>query len=162
MCVVSQSCLCRWQVLVYVYCASRIPVQLKYTQCSIMLHLIDICFLPCICLWRIAQIQTCLHVVVGPGFVLTTAAYMRSNASHPSSAWSALACQIDSSMACRMCRVEPQLFYWFVVKPCCVEMCGILLVMYRSSVLLVCLLSLIEVIIIIIVVVVVSSNYLFP
>ena len=36
-----------------------------------VLHLIDIFFLPYICLWQIKQIQTCLHIVVGPGLVLT-------------------------------------------------------------------------------------------
>ena len=48
--VVSLDCLCGWQVQVSVYCARRIPAHLWCTQCSIMLHLIDICFLPCICL----------------------------------------------------------------------------------------------------------------
>ena len=33
---------------------------IRFTQCSILLHLIDICFLPCICLWQISKIQTCL------------------------------------------------------------------------------------------------------
>ena len=41
-----------------------------WTQCSIILHLIDICFLPCICLWQILQIQTCVCVVVGTVFVV--------------------------------------------------------------------------------------------
>ena len=57
--------LCRWQVQVSVYCAWRIPAHLRCTQCSIMLHLIDICFLTCICLWQISQIQTFLFKVVG-------------------------------------------------------------------------------------------------
>ena len=39
----------------------------RCTQCSILLHLMDNCFLPCVCLWQISQIQTCLCVVVGPG-----------------------------------------------------------------------------------------------
>ena len=69
--VVSLDYLCRWQVQVSVYCARRIPVHLRYTQCSILLHFIDICFLTCICLWQILQIQTCLRVVVGPGLVST-------------------------------------------------------------------------------------------
>ena len=30
---------------------------LRCTQCSIVFHLIDICFLTCICLWQISQIQ---------------------------------------------------------------------------------------------------------
>ena len=33
-------------------------MHLRYTQCSILLHLIDICFLTYICLWQISQIQT--------------------------------------------------------------------------------------------------------
>ena len=49
--VVNPDYLCRWQVHVSVYCAGRLPAHLRYTQCSILLHLIDICFLPCICLW---------------------------------------------------------------------------------------------------------------
>ena len=61
--------MCRWQVQVSVYCAWRMPAHLRCTQCSIMLHLIDICFLPCICLWQISQFQICLCVVVGPIFV---------------------------------------------------------------------------------------------
>ena len=62
--VVSLDSLCRWHVQVSVYCARRIHAHLRYTQCSILLHLIDICFLPCICLWQISPIQTCLCVVV--------------------------------------------------------------------------------------------------
>ena len=45
---VSLDSLCRWQVQVSVYCAWRI--HLRCTQCSILLHLMDICFLACICL----------------------------------------------------------------------------------------------------------------
>ena len=56
-CVISLDYLCRWQVQVSVYCASRIPAHLRFAQCSILLHLIDICFIPCICLWQISQIQ---------------------------------------------------------------------------------------------------------
>ena len=73
--------LCGWHVQVSVYCARRIPAHLMCTQCSILLILIDICFLTCICLWQISQIQTCLRVVVGPGLVLTSPAFMRSSAS---------------------------------------------------------------------------------
>ena len=32
--------------------------------------------------WQISQIQTCLHMVVGPGLVLTSPAFTRSIASH--------------------------------------------------------------------------------
>ena len=47
-CVVSLDSLCRWQVQVFVYCVRRISAHLTCTQCSILLHLINICFLPCI------------------------------------------------------------------------------------------------------------------
>ena len=53
------------------YCAWRIPAPLRCTQCSILLHLMDICSLTCICLWQISQIQTCLFKVVGPGLDIT-------------------------------------------------------------------------------------------
>ena len=77
--VVSLDYLCRWQVKVFVYCVSRIPAHLRYIQCSILLHLMEICLLMCICLWHISQIQTCLYVFVGPGIVSTSPAFMRSN-----------------------------------------------------------------------------------
>ena len=41
-----------------------VVVHLRCTQCSILLHLMDICFLTCICLWQISQIQTFLFKVV--------------------------------------------------------------------------------------------------
>ena len=75
--------LCRWQVQVSVYCACRISAHLRCTQCSILLHLMDICFLTCICLWQISQIQTFLFKVVGPGLVSTSPAFVRNSASHP-------------------------------------------------------------------------------
>ena len=75
--------LCRWQVHVSIYCVRRIPAPFRRIQCSILLHHIYICFLPCICLWHISQIQTYLRVVVRPGFVSTSPAFMRSSASHP-------------------------------------------------------------------------------
>ena len=43
----------------------------------------DICFLTCICLWQISQIQSRLFNVVRPGLVLTSPAFVRSSASHP-------------------------------------------------------------------------------
>ena len=79
-------CLCcemRCPDICVLHCARRIPAHLWCTQCSILLHLIDICFLTCICMWQISQIQTLLGVVVGPGFVSTSPAFMRSSASHP-------------------------------------------------------------------------------
>ena len=78
--VMSLDSLCRWQVQVSVYCDRWIPAHLRCTQCSIPLHLTDIC---CICLWQISQIRTCLRVVVGSGLVSTSPAFMRSSASHP-------------------------------------------------------------------------------
>ena len=47
-CVVSLDYLCLWQVQVSVYFARRIPAHLRCTQCSILLHRIDSCFLTCI------------------------------------------------------------------------------------------------------------------
>ena len=75
--------LCRWQVQVSVYCAWRIPAHLRCTQCSILLHLMDICFLACIYLWHISQIQTFLFKVVGPGLVSTSPDFVSSSTSHP-------------------------------------------------------------------------------
>ena len=72
------SCMSR----VYVYCARRIPAHLRCTQCSVMLNIIDICFLPYICLWQISQIQTCLRVIVRPGILSTSPVFMRNSASH--------------------------------------------------------------------------------
>ena len=66
-----------------IYCARWIPAHFRCTQCSILLHHIDICFLTCICLWQISQIQTCLRMIVGPELVSTSAAFMRSIVSHP-------------------------------------------------------------------------------
>ena len=71
-CDVSLDYLCRWQVQVSVYCARR---------CSILLHLIDICFLTGTFLWHISNMQTCLRVVVGPGLVSTSPDFMRSSSS---------------------------------------------------------------------------------
>ena len=82
MCVVNVDYLCRWQVQLYVYCARRIPAHLRYTQCLILLHLINICFLSCICLWRISQIETCFGVVVRLGLVATSPTFLRSSANH--------------------------------------------------------------------------------
>ena len=66
------------------YCAWRIPAHLRCTQCSILLHLMDICFLTGICLLQISQIQTRLFEVVEPGLVSTSPAFVRNSASHPS------------------------------------------------------------------------------
>ena len=122
--------LCRWQVQVSVYCAWRIPAHLRCTQCSILLHLMDICFLTCICLWQISQIQTFLFRVVGPGLVSTSPAFVSNSASPPAGPHGRHAqktvnhapiagagrfdticttalVRCDSSTACRLCRLEP-------------------------------------------------------
>ena len=65
------------------YCAWRIPAHLRCTQCSILLHHMDICFLTCICLWQISQIQTFLFKVVGPGLVSTSPAFVSSGSAGP-------------------------------------------------------------------------------
>ena len=70
----------RWQVYVSLFCAWRIPAHLRCTQCSILLHLMDICFLTCICLEQISQIQTRLFNVVGPRLVSTSPNFVRSSA----------------------------------------------------------------------------------
>ena len=65
------------------YCVWRILAHLRCTQCSILLHLMDICFLTCICLWQISQIQTFLFKVVGPGLVSTSSTFVSSSTSYP-------------------------------------------------------------------------------
>ena len=90
-CYVCVCCEFGWQVQVSVYCARRIPAHLRCTQCSILVHLIDICILICICLWQILQIQTCLSVVVGHGLVSTSPAFMRSIAIYPAGPYGRLA-----------------------------------------------------------------------
>ena len=53
--------LCRWQVSVPVFCVRLMHAHPRCTQCLILLHHIDICFLRCICLWQISKkIKTCL------------------------------------------------------------------------------------------------------
>ena len=137
----SLNSLCRWQVQVSVYCAWRIPAHLRCTQCSILLHLMDICFLTCICLWQISQIQTRSFKVVGPGLVSTSPAFVSSSASHPAGPHgrhtqkrvnrapiagggkvrhncTAACVRCDSSTACRLCRLEPvQLLRWLHQNP---------------------------------------------
>ena len=136
-CVVSLDYLCIWQVQVSVNGARRIHAHLRCTQCSILLHLIDICFLTCISLWQISQIQTCLRVVVGPGLVSTSLAFMSSIASHLAGPRGRLAQKTvigppllgstqfakglpdrcDSSTACMLCRLEPTISNYKKIYP---------------------------------------------
>ena len=116
--------LCRWQVQVFVYCAWRIPAHLRCTQCSILLHLMDICFLTCICLWQISQIQTRLFKFVVPGLVSTSPAFVSSGSAWPAcpktlnratiagaerfdTICTAVCIRSDISTACMLCRLEP-------------------------------------------------------
>ena len=107
------------------YCAWRIPAHLRCTPCSILLHLMDICFMTCICLWQISQIQSCLFKVVGPGLVSTSPAFCEQQR-QPSSGSACPVCpkngksiphrgggkirhNLDScvsSTTCRLCRFE--------------------------------------------------------
>ena len=112
-------CMCAMRVrILCVDCRSRymyivLGGYLRCTQCSILLNLMDICFLTCICLWQISQIQTSLCDVVGPGFVSTTPAFIWSSASHPVGPHCRLAqkrfIRSDSSTACRLCGFKPTL-----------------------------------------------------
>ena len=121
--------LCSWQDQVSVYCDWRIPAHLRCTQFSILLHLMDICFLTCICLWQISQIQTSLFNIVGPGLVSTSPDFVSSSASPPAgphgrhaqktvnrapllgagrfdTICTAVCVRCDSSTACRLCCLE--------------------------------------------------------
>ena len=97
-----------------VYCARRIPAHLMCTQCSILLHHIDIGFLQCICLWQISQIQTCLCVVVGPRFVSTAPAFMRSTPAIQRVRRTGLPQNSDSSYHCWGQEVSTQFAQKFV------------------------------------------------
>ena len=68
--------LCRCQVQVCVLC-------LADTCVFNPVHLMDICFLTCICLWQISRILTRLFNVVGPRLLSTSPAMERSSTSHP-------------------------------------------------------------------------------
>ena len=61
--------LCRWQVQVFVYCASRISAHLRCTQCWVLLHLINVCFIVC------HRHHKSRCVLVGPGLISTSAAF---------------------------------------------------------------------------------------
>ena len=87
-----------------------IPAHFRCTQCSILLHLIDICFLPFICLW-----ETCLRVVVEPGCVSTSPAFMRSSASHPAGPHCRLAQNGKSGPHCWWHEVSTQFAQQFAI-----------------------------------------------
>ena len=135
----SPDSLCRLPVHVSVYCGWRIPAHVRCTLCSILLHLMYICFLHCICLWQVLQIRTCLCVVVGPGCVSTPPDFMRSSASHPAGSqgrlaqttvnrapiaecfdaiFTAVCIRCDNSTTCRLCHLEPRSLPYFRVVRC--------------------------------------------
>ena len=129
--------LCRWQVQVSVYCAWWIPAHLRCTQCSILLHLMDICFLTCICLWQISKIQTLLFKMVGTGLVSTSSGFVRSStiqmagmpqkwligppllgAGRFDTICTAVYVCCDSYATCRLCRLEPSHISGLLHCPC--------------------------------------------
>ena len=134
--LVSQDSLCRWQVLVSVYCAWWIPAHLR---CIIMLHLMDIYFLTCIYLQQILQIQTLIVCCCQTWISLDITNFCEQHR-QPSSgcAWPACPkktvnlapigvvgfdtiCTIvydrsDSSTACRLCCLEP-VFFCCIIEP---------------------------------------------
>ena len=80
-------------------------------------------------LGRYRKIQTCLCVVVGPGFVSTSPDCMRSNAGHADQScqitvnreggfdtiYTAVCNCCDSSTACRLCRLAPIFSHYFIL-----------------------------------------------
>ena len=127
--------LCRWQVQIAVYFAWRIPAHLRCTQCSNMLHFMDICFQTYICLWQISQIQTRLFNVVGPGLISTSLAFVSSSASHPlleagrfDTICTAVFVCSDSSTACILCRLEPGVFAILLLSIFCIMLSNNLII----------------------------------
>ena len=98
----------------YLYIVLEGFLRILGTPTSILLHLINICFLPCICLWQMSKIQTCLCVVVGTGFVSTSPAFIRSSASHLAGSHGQLAKKCKSGPHCRGREVSPQFAQQFV------------------------------------------------
>ena len=116
---------------VSLYCAWRIPVHLRCTQCSILLHLMDICLLLCICLWHISQIQTCFvwlsdldlsrhHPLLrgaAPFIQRVRMAGLLKNSKSGPNFWgaggfdtilTAVCNRCDSFTTCRLCRLGPR------------------------------------------------------
>ena len=101
------SLVARDNIYIYIYMAQVC----FYVCCSY-------CFLPCICLWQISQIQTCLCVVIGPGFVSTSPAFIRL-AKNPVNRTPISGGRVfyticttvynrrDSSTVCMLCCLEP-------------------------------------------------------
>ena len=83
-CVNCESGFCIWQVQVSVYCACRIPAHLRYTQCSTMLYIMDICFLTCICFIADIANPDSFFEVVGLGLVVVCHGQVRRQVSQGS------------------------------------------------------------------------------
>ena len=95
LCVVGLDYSWRWQVQVSVYCARRIPVLLRCIQCSILLHIIDTCFLTCSCLW-----QTFFAVVVRPGLVVVVFPLQPPSSANPGCLCPESSVLVSSRLAC--------------------------------------------------------------
>ena len=104
-----------------ILCLVDIPVHLRCTQCSILLHLIDICFLPCIYLLQISQIQTSLCVIVGPAFLhghlFCMATFPKKTLYWGYALFNTICTAVfqnrcDTSTTCRLCR-------WELCSPVC-------------------------------------------
>ena len=77
-----------------VYCLSVMPASLRFTQRSSELHVMDVCFLVCICSEHRSHIQT-VRVFVGPGFDSTSPAFVSNHARHSTGAHDRLALKIS-------------------------------------------------------------------
>ena len=119
--VVSLDYLCKWQVQVSVYCARRIPAHLRNTQCSILFHLIDICFIPyianpdlfvCSCRTPICLDNTRFYeeqCQASSRYAWPACPKTVNRAAGFDTICTAVCNRRDSSTACRLCRLEPTL-----------------------------------------------------
>ena len=116
--------LCRWHVQVSVYCAWRLVRILGAPQCSILLHLMDICFLPCIygsyrksrlvCVW-LSDLDLSRHHPLlrgaAPAIKRVRMAGLLNNCKSGPHCWgrevpTAVCIRWDSSSVCRRCCLE--------------------------------------------------------
>ena len=126
--------LCRWQIQVSVYCARRIPAHFRRIQCSILLHIIDICFLLCFVYGRYRKDLLC--VVVGSGFVSTSSDFMRSSAIHPAGPHDRFANKTVNRPHCWGWKVSTQIVTAVAAAPlvCCVAWSLLHILIYITSI----------------------------
>ena len=103
--------LCRWQVQVSVYCAWRMPAHRRCPQCSILLHLMDICFQTCIGLWAYIA-NPDLFVCGYRNWICLDITRFYEEQRQPSAGphFDTMCTAVLYSLcftACRMCRLEP-------------------------------------------------------